>query len=176
VEVVGWVEAVLVAEELDEEGEELGGGAEEVAEVGLDDGAEALGGEVEPGEPAAGGEADAVSGIEFDGQAVEDGGLDAEEAADFGEGGLGGIEGEGAAEEEALALVVGHEDEGGVVFLIQLETGKDAGGLGTAFEGPAKALEDEGEGIKGGGGGSLHRAILPQGVGHLRGYPREDKD
>ena len=173
-EVVGWVEAVLVAEELDEEGEELGGGAEEVAEVGLDDGAEAFGGEVEPGEPAAGGEADAVGGIEFDGQAVEGGGLDAEEAADFGEGGLGGIEGEGAAEEEALALVVGHEDEGGVIFLIEPEAGEDAGGLGTAFEGPAEALEDEGEGIEGGGGGGLHGGIIAQPLGHPRGYPCGD--
>jgi len=115
-----------------------------------------------------------VSGIEFDGQAVEDGGLNAEEAADFGEGGLGGIEGKGAAEKEALALVVGHEDEGGVVFLIQLKTGKDAGGLGTAFEGPAEALEDEGEGIKGGGGGGLHGGIIAQPLGHPRGYPGGD--
>ena len=155
-EVVGRAEAFLVAEELDELGVELGGGAEEVAEVGLDDGAQAFGREVEPGEPAAAGEADAVGGIELDGQAVEGGGLDAEELVDFGDGALGRGEGQGAAEEEAFAAVIGHEDKGGVVFLIQLEAGEDPDGLFPAVKRPAEALEDQGEGIEGGGWGGLH--------------------
>ena len=66
---------------------------------------------------------------------------------------------EGAAEEEALALVVGHEDEVGVVFLIEPETGEDALGCLLAFELPVQGLEDEDEGIKGGGRGGLHGGI-----------------
>ena len=157
-----------MAEELDELGVELGGSAEEVAEVGLDNGAQAFGREVEPGEPAAGGEADAVGGVELDGQAVEGGGLDAEELVDFGDGALGWGEGQGAAEEETFAAVIGHEDEGGVVFLIQLEAGEDPDGLIPAVKRPAEALEDQGEGIEGGGRGGLHDARLLHGVGQMR--------
>jgi len=62
-EVVGRAEAFLVAEEFEEVGVKLGGGADEVAEGGLDDGAEGFGGEIEGGEPAADG-AGGVSEVE----------------------------------------------------------------------------------------------------------------
>ena len=47
VEVVGRAEAFLVAEEFEEVGVKLGGGADEVTEGRLDDGAEGFGGQIE---------------------------------------------------------------------------------------------------------------------------------
>ncbi|NDD82450.1 MAG: hypothetical protein EBZ53_07815 [Verrucomicrobia bacterium] len=85
-EVVGRAEAFLVAEEFEEVGVKLGGGADEVAEGGLDDGAEGFGGEIEGGEPAADGEADAEGGVQLGGDAVEGGGLLTDEAAELGQG------------------------------------------------------------------------------------------
>ena len=167
-EVVGRAEAFLVAEEFEEVGVKLGGGADEVAEGRLDDGAEGFGGEIECGEPAADGEADAEGGVELGGDAVEGGGLLTDEAAELGQGAAGDIEMEGAAEEEALALVVGHEDEVGVVFLIEPEAGEDSLGGLPAFELPVQGLEDEDEGIKGGGRGGLHHETIAQPLGQKR--------
>jgi hypothetical protein len=145
-----------VAEEFEQVGVKLGGGADEVAEGGLDDRAEGFDGEIEGGEPAADGEADAEGGVQLRGDAVEGGGLLTDEAAELGQGAAGDIEMEGAAEEEALALVVGHEDEIGVVFLIEPEAGEDSRGGLPAFELPVQGLEDKDEGIKGGRRGGLH--------------------
>ncbi len=145
-----------MAEEFEEVGIKLGGGADEVAEGGLDDLAEGFGGEIEGGEPAADGEANAEGGVQLGGDAVEGGGLLTEEAAELGQGAAGDVEMEGAAEKEALGLVVGHEDEVGVVFLIEPEAGEDALGDLLTFELPVQGLEDEDEGIEGGGRGGLH--------------------
>ena len=149
-----------MAEELDELGVELGGGAEEVAEVGLNDGAQAFGREVEPGEPTAGGEADAVGGIELDGKAVEGSSLGTEELADFGDGSPGRSKTEGAAEKETLPLVVRHEEEMGVAFFIQLEAGTDPFGGLQAIKLPIQALEDKSEGIKSSGRSGLHGVLV----------------
>ena len=86
--------------------------------------------------------------------------LVAEELVDFEDGALGRGEGQGAAEKEAFAAVIGHEDEGGVVLLIQPEAGEDPDGPFPAVKRPAEALEDQCEGIEGGGGGGLHAGII----------------
>jgi len=169
VEVVGRAEAFLVAEEFKEVGVKLGGGADEVAEGGLDNGAEGFGGEIEGGEPAADGEADAEGGVDLRGDAVEGRGLLTDEAAELGQGTAGDTEMEGAAEEEALALVVGNEDEVRVVFFIDPEAGEDALGDLLTFELPVQGLEDEDEGIEGGGRGGLHGGMIAHPLGQKRG-------
>ena len=101
---------------------------------------------------------------------MEGGGLLTDEAAELGQGAAGDIEMEGAAEEEALAPVIGHEDKMGVIFLIQLEAGTDPLGVWQAIELPIQALEDKGEGIKSSGRSGLHGGNnrIPRGTKTVR--------
>ena len=155
-EVVGRAEAFLVVEELEEAGVKLVGGAEEIVEGGLENGAQGVKRQVQVREPAAGGQTDAVGGIELDGKAVEGSSLGTEELADFGDGSPGRSKTEGATEKETFPLVVRHEEEMGVVFLIQLEAGTDPFGGLQAIKLPIQALEDKSEGIKSSGRSGLH--------------------
>ena len=61
-----------------------------------------------------------------------------------------------AAHEEAGAVVVGHDDDVGVVLGIEFEAGKDPVGVTLAFVGPIHGLKDGFNGIEGLGGVLFH--------------------
>ena len=61
----------------------------------------------------------------------------------------------GATHVEAGAVVVGHDDDVGVVLGIEFEAGKDPVGVTFAFVGPIHGLKDGFSGIESLGGGVL---------------------
>jgi hypothetical protein len=126
----------LFAEKFEDLGVKMGAGAQELLEVGLEEGADLEGREIQRRQPVAAGEANAAFGFEFDRNSVDIESLFLEEAAEPAHRALGRSKMEGAAEKEALALVIGHNDKVGVVGLIQAEPRKDSLGLIFSFIGP----------------------------------------
>ena len=156
VEVVLGFDAFVVAEHFDEFGVEVGDGVHHAPEVGFDEGDQVFGAEIELWEPAAGAEPDPADGIELDGEAVDVHGLLFKEAAEFADLALGCGEMIRAAHEEAGAVVIGHDDDVGVVLGIEFEARKDPVGVALAFVGPIHGPKDGFNGIEGLGGGVLH--------------------
>ena len=91
----------------------------------------------------------------MNGEAVDVEGLLLEEAADLGQLALGDGEMIGAAHKEAGAVVIGHDDDVGVVLFIEFEAGKDPVGIGFTFVGPIHRFEDGFDGIE-----SLGRVLV----------------
>ena len=92
----------------------------------------------------------------MDGKTVDIEGLLLEEAADLAQLALGDGEMIRAAHEEAGAVVVGHDDDVGVVLFIESEAGKDPVGIGFTFVGPIHRFEDGFDGIESLGRGVFH--------------------
>ena len=61
-----------------------------------------------------------------------------------------------AAQKQAVAVVVGHNDDVDVVLFIDFEPGKDPVGVGFAFVGPIHRFEDGYDGIESLGRGISH--------------------
>ena len=79
-----------------------------------------------------------------------------EEAAELTQLAFGGGEVVGAAQEQAVAVVVGHDDDVDVVLFIEFEPGKDPVGVGFTFVGPIHRFEDGFDGIESLGRGIAH--------------------
>jgi hypothetical protein len=153
--------AGLFPKELKDPRIEVGAGAQELLEVGLEKGANLGRWEIEGRQPVAAGEANAALRLEFDRNTMNIEALFLEKAAEPANGSLGGCEVEGATEKEALPFVIGHNDKIGVIGLIQPETRKDSDGLFFSFVLPFEGLKQRFHGIQSGRRGGLHDAILP---------------
>ena len=155
-EVVLGFDPFLVAEEFDEFGVEVGRGPHERLEVGFDQGNQVFRIEVELGEPATAAESDPSWGFELNRKVVDIERLLLEEAAELAQLAFGGGEVVCAAQEQAVAFVVGHDDDVGVVLFIEFEPGKDPVGVGFAFIRPIHRFEDSFDGIESLGRGVAH--------------------
>jgi len=156
VEVVLGFDPFLVAEEFDEFGVEVGRGPHERLEVGFDQGNQVFRIEVELGEPATATESDAACGFELNGKVIDIECFLLEEAAELTQLAFGSGEVVGAAQEQAVAFIVRHDDDVGVVLFIEFEPSKDPVGVGFAFVGPIHRFEDSFDGIESLGRGVLH--------------------
>jgi hypothetical protein len=156
VEVVLGFDPFLVAKEFDQFGVEVGTGSHERLEVGFDQRNEVLWIDVELWEPATATESDSSWGFELNGKVVDIERLLLEEAAELAQLAFGGGEVVGAAQEQAVAVVVGHDDDVDVVLFIEFEPGKDPVGVGFAFVGPIHRFEDSFDGIESLGRGVAH--------------------
>ena len=155
-EVVLGFDPFLVAKEFDEFGVEVGTGPHERLEVGFDQRNEVLWIDVELWEPATATESDPACGFELNGKVIDIERLLLEEAAELTQLAFGGGEVVGAAQEQAVAFVVRHDDDVDVVLFIEFEPGKDPVGVGFAFVGPIHRFEDSFDGIESLGRGVLH--------------------
>ena len=81
-EVVGWSEAGLFAEKLEDLGVKMGAGTQELLEVGLEKGSDLGRWEIEGRQPVAAGEANAALGLELDRNAMNIKSLFLKEAAE----------------------------------------------------------------------------------------------
>lgn len=125
-EVVWRSEAGLFPKEFEDLGVKMGAGTQKLLEVGLEKGANIGRREIERRQPVAAGEANAAFGFEFDRNSVDIESLFLKEAAEPANRTLGRSKMEGAAEKEALPLVIGHNDKVGVIGFIQPEPRKDS--------------------------------------------------
>jgi len=156
VEVVLGFDPFLVAEKLDQFGVEVSTGSHERLKVGFDQRNEVLWIDVELWEPATATESDPSWGFELNGKVVDIERLLLEEATELAQLAFGGGEVVGAAQEQAVAFVVGHDDDVGVVLFIEFEPAKDPVGVGFTFVGPIHRFEDCFDGIESLGRGVLH--------------------
>jgi hypothetical protein len=156
VEVVLGFDPFLVAEEFDEFGVEVGTGPHERFEVGFDQRNQIFWIDVELWEPATAADSDPPCGFELNGKVVDIERLLLEEAAELAQLACGGVEVVGAAQEQAVAFVVRHDDDVDVVLFIEFEPGKDPVGVGFAFVGPIHRFEDSFDGIESLGRGVAH--------------------
>jgi len=147
VEVVLGFDPFLVAKEFDEFGVEVGTGPHDRLEVGFDQRNEVLWIDVELWEPATAAESDPSWGFELNRKVVDIERLLLEEATELAQLAFGGGEVVGAAQEQAVAVVVGHDDDVDVVLFIEFEPAKDPVGVGFAFIGPIHRFEDSFDGI-----------------------------
>jgi len=156
VEVVLGFDPFLVAKEFDEFGVEVGTGPHKRLEVRFDQRNEVLWIDIEPWEPATATESDPPGRFELNGKVIDIERLLLEEATELAQLAFGGGEVVGAAQEQAVAVVVGHDDDVGVVLFIEFEPGKDPVGVGFAFVRPIHRFEDGFDGIESLGRGVLH--------------------
>jgi hypothetical protein len=156
VEVVLGFDPFLVAKEFDEFGVEVGTGTHERLEVGFDQRNEVLWIDVELWEPATATESDATCGFELNGKIIDIERLLLKEAAELTQLAFGGGEVVGAAQEQAVAVVVRHDDDVGVVLFIEFEPGKDPVGVRFTFVRPIHRFEDSFDGIESLGRGVAH--------------------
>ncbi|NBT48185.1 MAG: hypothetical protein EBT07_10310 [Actinobacteria bacterium] len=105
-EVVSGADSILLAEESDEIREEVGGGLEDLLEVGLNHRAEVVRSQRNIGKPAAGVDVYSLGRGEMDGGTVEVLGLLKKKAADTTALVFGGLKTIGAAQDDALTLIV----------------------------------------------------------------------
>lgn len=155
-EVVLGFDPFVVTEEFDEFGVEVGAGSDEGLEVGFDQGNEVLWIDVELWEPATAAQADSSWGFELNRKVVDIERLLLEEAAELTQLAFGCGEVVGTAQEQAVAFVVRHDDDVGVVLFIEFEPSKDPVGVGFAFVGPIHRFEDGFDGIESLGRGVAH--------------------
>ena len=146
----------LVAKEFDQFGVEVGTGPHERLEVGFDQGNEVFWIDVELWEPATAAESDPACGFELNRKVINIERLFLEEAAELTQLAFGCGEVVGAAQEQAVAVVVRHDDDVDVVLFIDFEPGKDPVGVGFAFVGPIHRFEDGYDGIESLGRGISH--------------------
>jgi hypothetical protein len=156
VEVVLGFDPFLVAEEFDEFGVEVGTGPHERLEVGFDQRNEVLWIDVELWQPATAADSDPPCRFELNGKVINIERLLLEEAAELTQLAFRGGEVVGAAQEQAVAFVVRHDDDVDVVLFIEFEPGKDPVGVGFAFVGPIHRFEDGFDGIESLGRGVSH--------------------
>jgi hypothetical protein len=156
VEVVLGFDPFLVAEKLNQFGVEVGTGPHERLEVGFDQRNQIFRIDVELWEPATATESDPACGFELNGKVIDIERLLLEEAAELAQLAFGGGEVVGAAQEQAVAFIVRHDDDVDVVLFIEFEPGKDPVGVGFAFIGPIHRFEDSFDGIESLGRGVLH--------------------
>jgi hypothetical protein len=156
VEVVLGFDSFLVTKEFDEFGVEVGTGSHERLEVGFDQRNQIFRIDVELWEPATATESDATCGFELNGKVIDIERLLLEEAAELTQLAFRGSEVVGAAQEQAVAFVVRHDDDVDVVLFIEFEPGKDPVGVGFAFVGPIHRFEDSFDGIESLGRGVAH--------------------
>ena len=154
-EVVLGFDPFLVAEEFDEFGIEVGTGPHERLEVGFDQSNQIFRIEVELWEPATATDSDPPGRFELNRKVINIESLLLEEAAELTQLAFGGAEVVGAAQEQAVAFVVRHDDDVDVVLFIEFEPGKDPVGVGFAFVRPIHRFEDSFDGIE-----SLGRGVL----------------
>ena len=155
-EVVLGFDPFLVAEKLDQFGIEVGTGTHERFEVGFDQRNEILWIDVELWEPATAADSNPACGFELNGKVIDIERLFLEKAAELTQLAFRGGEVIGAAQEQAVAFVVGHDDDVDVVLFIEFEPGKDPVGVGFAFVGPIHRFEDGFDGIESLGRGVSH--------------------
>jgi hypothetical protein len=156
VEVVLGFDPFLVAEKLDQFGIEVSTGPHERLEVGFNQINEVLWIDIELWEPATATESDPACRFELNGKVIDIERLLLEEAAELTQLTFGGGEVVGAAQEQAVAFVVRHDDDVDVVLFIEFEPGKDPVGVGFAFVGPIHRFEDGFDGIESLGRGVSH--------------------
>jgi hypothetical protein len=156
VEVVLGFDPFLVAKEFDEFGVEVGTGPHERLEIGFDQRNKVLWIDVELWKPATAADSDPASGFELNGKVIDIERLLLKEAAELTQLAFGGGEVVGAAQEQAVAFVVGHDDDVDVVLFIEFEPGKDPVGVGFTFVGPIHRFEDSFDGIESLGRGVAH--------------------
>ena len=147
-EVVLGFDPFLVAKEFDEFGVEVGTGPHERLEVGFDQGNEVFWIDVELWEPATSTESDPTCGFELNGKVIDIECFLLEEAAELTQLAFGCGEVVGAAQEQAVAFIVRHDDDVGVVLFIEFEPGKDPVGVRFTFVGPIHRFEDSFDGIE----------------------------
>jgi hypothetical protein len=156
VEVVLGLDPFLVAKEFDEFGVEVGTGPHERLEVGFDQRNQILWIDVELWEPATATDSDPAGRFELNRKVINIESLLLEEAAELTQLAFGGGEVVGATQEQAVAVVVGHDDDVDVVLFIDFEPGKDPVGVGFTFVGPTHRFEDGFDGIESLGRGVAH--------------------
>jgi len=126
----------------------VGTGPHERLEVGFDQRNQIFRIEVELWEPATAADSDPASGFELNGKVIDIERLLLEEAAELTQLAFEGGEVVGAAQEQAVAFIVRHDDDVGVVLFIEFEPGKDPVGVGFAFVRPIHRFEDGFDGIE----------------------------
>jgi hypothetical protein len=156
VEVVLGFDPFLVAEKLDQFRVEVSTGPHERLEVRFDQRNEVFWIDVELGEPATAADSDPPCRFELNRKVINIESLLLEEAAELTQLAFGGGEVVGAAQEQAVAFVVGHDDDVDVVLFIEFEPGKDSVGVGFAFIRPIHRFEDGFDGIESLGRGVSH--------------------
>jgi len=156
VEVVLGFDPFLVAKEFDQFGVEVSTGPHERLEVGFYYRNEILWIDVELWEPATAADSDPACGFVLNGKVIDIERLLLEEAAELAQLAFGGGEVVGAAQEQAVAFIVRHDDDVDVVLFIEFEPSKDPVGVGFAFVGPIHRFEDSFDGIESLGRGVLH--------------------
>jgi hypothetical protein len=156
VEVVLGFDPFLVAEKLDQFGVEVSTGPHERLEVRFDQRNEVFWIDVELWQPATATESDPACGFELNRKVIDIESLLLEEAAELTQLAFGGGEVVGAAQEQAVAFVVRHNDDVDVVLFIEFEPGKDPVGVGFTFVRPIHRFEDSFDGIESLGRGVSH--------------------
>jgi hypothetical protein len=156
VEVVLGFDPFLVAKEFDQFGVEVGTGRHERLKVGFDERNQILWIDVELWEPATAADSDPPGRFELNRKVIDIERLLLEEAAELTQLAFGGGEVVGAAQEQAVAFVVRHNDDVDVVLFIEFEPGKDPVGVGFAFVRPIHRFEDCFDGIESLGRGVSH--------------------
>lgn len=129
-EVVPGADSILLVEEADESWEEVGGGLEDLLEVGLDHRAEVVRSQRNIGQPAAGVDVYSLGRGKMDGGPVEVLGLLKKKAADPAALLFEGLKTIGAAQDDALTLIVKGNDDHGVMGLVDMEAREDCRGIG----------------------------------------------
>ena len=155
-EVILGFDPFLVAKEFDEFGVEVSTGPHERLEVRFDQRNQIFRIDVELWEPATATESDPACGFELNRKVINIERLLLEEAAELTQLAFRGDEVVGAAQEQAVAFVVRHDDDVDVVLFIEFEPGKDPVGVGFAFVRPIHRFEDGFDGIESLGRGVLH--------------------